>query len=111
MKKNILKIITSTLLISAILMSTGCGDNAQNFNNSTDTVKVGLLHSLSGTMTFSETPVRDAEKLAIEEINASGGVLGKKIEIVEEDGRSNPSTFAEKADKLLTVEGVTTIFG
>ena len=111
MKKNILKTIASTLLISAILMNTGCGDNVQNFNNNSDNVKVGLLHSLSGTMTLSETPVRDAEKLAIEEINAGGGVLGKKIEIVEEDGRSNPSTFAEKADKLLTVEGVVTIFG
>ena len=108
---RILRTIAGALIFPITLLSVGCGADTQTSKQSTDSIKVGLLHSLSGTMTLSETPVRDAEKLAIEEINANGGVLGKKIEIVEEDGRSNPNTFAERADKLLTVEGVSTIFG
>lgn len=106
-----MRTIAGALILPITLMSVGCGDNTQTSKQSTESVKVGLLHSLSGTMTLSETPVRDAEKLAIEEINANGGVLGRKIEILEEDGRSNPNTFAERADKLLTVEGAVTIFG
>ena len=80
-------------------------------NASGDTVKVGLLHSLSGTMAISETSVRDAEKLAIQEINDQGGVMGKKIEIIEEDGASDPQIFSEKAKKLLMNDKVATIFG
>src|SRR6266516_6123029 len=58
------------------------------------TIKVGLLNSLSGTMAISEVTVRDALKLAVEEINAGGGVLGKKIEPISEDGASDWPTFA-----------------
>jgi urea transport system substrate-binding protein len=76
-----------------------------------DTIKVGLLHSLSGTMAISETTVVDAEKLAIKEINAAGGVLGKQIEAIEEDGASDWPTFAEKARKLIDQDQVVTIFG
>ncbi len=76
-----------------------------------DTVKVGLLHSLTGAMAMSEKAVRDAEVLAINEINAAGGVLGKQIEYVEEDGASEPSVFATKAEKLVDSEGVATVFG
>ena len=111
MIKRILKTIAGALILPITLMSAGCGGDTQTAQKNTGSVKVGLLHSLSGTMTLSETPVRDAERLAIDEINASGGILGRKIEIIEEDGRSNPNTFAERADKMLTVEGVTTIFG
>ena len=75
------------------------------------TVKVGILHSLSGTMAISETSVRDAEMLAIEEINARGGVLGRQIEPVVEDGASDNATFAEKANKLLQSDGVVAVFG
>ena len=67
-----------------------------------DTIKVGVLHSLSGTMAISETSVRDATLLAIDEINAAGGVLGKKIEPVVEDGASDWPTFAEKSKKLIS---------
>ena len=111
--KKYIKAILMVLVLSATLVSIGCnnGSQAPAGTLSSSSVKVGLLHSLSGTMTLSETPVRDAERLAIEEINASGGVLGRKIEVLEEDGRSNPNTFAERADKLLKVEGVNTIFG
>lgn len=76
-----------------------------------DTVKVGILHSLSGTMAISEVSVRDSELMAIEEINAAGGVLGKKIKPIEEDGASDWPTFAEKARKLLQEDKVATIFG
>ncbi len=76
-----------------------------------DTLKVGILHSLSGTMAISETTVVEAEKLAIEEINAAGGVLGKQIAAIEEDGASDWPTFAEKATKLIDQDQVLTIFG
>lgn len=79
--------------------------------SSGDTIKVGILHSLSGTMAISETSVKDAEMLAIEEINANGGVLGKQIEAVIEDGASEVATFQEKATKLLTSDKVATVFG
>jgi urea transport system substrate-binding protein len=76
-----------------------------------DTIKVGILHSLSGTMAISEKSVVDAEQLAIEEINAAGGVLGKKIEAIVEDGASDWPTFAEKAKKLIDQDKVATVFG
>jgi urea transport system substrate-binding protein len=76
-----------------------------------DTIKVGILHSLSGTMAISEVSVKDAELLAIEEINAKGGVLGKKLVPVVEDGASDWPTFAEKAQKLISVDSVATVFG
>lgn len=76
-----------------------------------DTIKVGILHSLSGTMAISETTVVEAEKLAIKEINEAGGVLGKQIEAVVEDGASDWPTFAEKAEKLIDNDGVAVVFG
>ncbi len=76
-----------------------------------NTVKVGLLHSLTGTMSISEVPLRDAELMAINEINAAGGVLGKQIIPVQEDGESDPDVFARKAEILLGDEKVATVFG
>ena len=76
-----------------------------------DTIKVGVLHSLSGTMSISEVSVRDATLLAIDEINAAGGVLGKKLQPVVEDGASDWPTFAEKASKLLQQDKVAVVFG
>ena len=76
-----------------------------------DTVKVGILHSVTGTMAISETGSVEAEKLAIEQINAMGGVLGRKIEIIQEDGASDWPTFAEKAKKLLVQDKVASVFG
>ena len=74
-------------------------------------IKVGILHSLSGTMAQSETPIKDVILMGIEEINAAGGVLGRKIEPVVEDPASNWDLFAEKAKKLLVVDKVATVFG
>ena len=75
------------------------------------TVKVGVLQSLSGTMAISEVPLEDAELLAIDQINAKGGVLGKQIVPVVEDGASQPDIFAQKATKLIEEDGVVTVFG
>lgn len=74
-------------------------------------IKVGILHSLSGTMAISEVTVKNATQLAIDEINASGGVLGKKIAPVVEDGASDPAIFAQKASKLIESDKVATVFG
>ena len=74
-------------------------------------VKVGVLHSLSGTMAISEITVAQATKLAVDEINAAGGVMGSPLEVVEEDGASDPATFAQKAQKLIQQDGVVTVFG
>lgn len=76
-----------------------------------DSVTVGVLHSLSGTMAISETAVRDSTLLAIEEINEAGGVLGRQIEPVVEDGSSDWPTFAEKAEKLITQDEAAVTFG
>ncbi len=78
---------------------------------SKDTIKVGVLHSLSGTMAISETVLKDVTLMAIEEINAKGGVLGKKLEPVVVDPASNWPLFAEKARQLLTQDKVAVVFG
>ncbi|SFE81399.1 urea transport system substrate-binding protein [Paenibacillus catalpae] len=102
------------------LLLAACANNEEPASTTTesgsgaasgDVIKVGVLHSLSGTMAISEVSVRDAEMMAIEEINAAGGVLGKKIEAVQEDGASDWPTFAEKARKLISEDKVATVFG
>ncbi|MFC8347502.1 urea ABC transporter substrate-binding protein [Streptomyces sp. NPDC057280] len=107
--------------LTAVVTLSACGaktdaagsssDKAAKIDVSGDTVKVGLLNSLSGTMAISEVTVRDSLKLAIDEINASGGVLGKKIKPISEDGASDWPTFAEKAQKLIKEDGVAATFG
>ncbi len=78
----------------------------------TDTeVVVGQLHSATGTMAISETGSIQAEQLAIEQINAAGGVLGRKIKVVQEDGASDWPTFAEKAKKLIQKDKVAAVMG
>jgi urea transport system substrate-binding protein len=76
-----------------------------------DPVKLGLLHSLSGTIAIAEASLVDAEKMAIDEINAAGGVLGRRIQAVVEDGASENPVFAEKARKLLELDKVAAIIG
>ncbi|MGX1100910.1 urea ABC transporter substrate-binding protein [Amorphus sp. MBR-141] len=76
-----------------------------------DTVTVGILHSVTGTMAISETGSVQAEKLAIAQINAQGGVLGRKIDFIQEDGGSDWPTFAEKAKKLLVNDKVASVMG
>ncbi|GHU31367.1 urea ABC transporter substrate-binding protein [Betaproteobacteria bacterium] len=76
-----------------------------------DTIKVGILHSLSGTMAISETALKETALMAIEEINKAGGVLGKQLEPVVVDPASNWPLFAEKARQLLTQDKVAVTFG
>jgi urea transport system substrate-binding protein len=86
------------------------GTSSQSFAQQ-KTVKVGVLHSLSGTMAISETVLKDTVLMAIDEINAKGGVMGAKIEPVVVDPASNWPLFAEKARQLLTQDKVAVVFG
>ena len=74
-------------------------------------MKIGVLHSLSGTMAISETSLKDVVLMAAEEINAKGGVLGKKVEPVVVDPASNWPLFAEKAKELINTHKVAVTFG
>jgi urea transport system substrate-binding protein len=76
-----------------------------------DTIKIGILHSLSGTMAISETTLKDVMLMLIDEQNKKGGVLGKKLEAVVVDPASNWPLFAEKARELITKDKVSVVFG
>ncbi|BAB03970.1 urea ABC transporter substrate-binding protein [Halalkalibacterium halodurans] len=112
---------TVFMMAFSLLILAACGEQtAQQQEQSaeqtevevgSDQIAVGILHSLSGTMAMSETSVRDAELLAIEEINEAGGVLGKELVPIIEDGASEPNIFAERATKLLQQDEVAVIFG
>ncbi|WP_313676369.1 urea ABC transporter substrate-binding protein [Mycolicibacterium sp.] len=113
-------VTVGSILITTGLVLSGCGSKAANsptaearscVDVSGPSIKVGSLNSLSGTMAISEVTVRDAIALAVEEINAGGGVLDKKIELIGEDGASEPTVFAEKAEKLIKNDCVAAVFG
>lgn len=95
-------------LAIAALLSTVLGSRAYAAD---DTVKIGVLHSLSGTMAISETSLKDTLLMLVEEQNKKGGVLGKKIEAVVVDPASNWPLFAEKARELIQKDKVAAIFG
>src|SRR6187431_182195 len=97
------------VLTASIALGLGLAGNALAQAN--DTIKVGILHSLSGTMAISETVLKDTVLMAIDEINAKGGVLGKKLEPVIVDPASNWPLFAEKTKQLLGQDKVSVIFG
>lgn len=78
---------------------------------SKEKVKVGILHSESGTMAMAEKPIIQATKMAVDEINENGGVLGYQLEYILEDGASDTAVFGEKAKKLIIEDKVKTIFG
>jgi urea transport system substrate-binding protein len=77
----------------------------------TEPINVGVLHSLTGTMSISEVSVANATSLALEEVNQSGGVMGRQIQIHKEDGASLPQRFSEKARSLIQNKNVSVIFG
>jgi urea transport system substrate-binding protein len=117
------KTLRRTAALCAIaLVASACGSRVDDSAGGTSTaascvdtsgasVKVGLLNSLSGTMAISEKTVHDALQLGAEQINAAGGVLGKKLTLVSEDGASEPTVFAEKATKLISSDCVAAVFG
>jgi urea transport system substrate-binding protein len=91
--------------------ATGGAPAASCVNTSGPEVKIGFLNSRSGTMAISENTVYDSLQLAADQINAAGGVLGKKLAVVAEDGASEPTVFAEKAQKLIRSDCVAAVFG
>src|SRR3982751_3645646 len=93
------------LLAAAVAMTIGSAAQAA------DTIKVGVLHSLSGTMAISETTLKDTVLMLIDEQNKKGGLLGKKLEAVVVDPASNWPLFAEKAEQLLVKDKVSVVFG
>ena len=97
-----------TLLTTALAGAIALGGAAQAQD---ETIKVGILHSLSGTMAISETTLKDVMLMLIEEQNKKGGVLGKQLEAVVVDPASDWPLFAEKARELLTVHEVDVVFG
>jgi len=101
---------TPLKLLSASL-ALGFGLSGAAMAQSGGTIKVGILHSLSGTMAISETVLKDTVLMAIDEINAKGGVMGKKLEPVIVDPASNWPLFAEKTKQLLGQDKVAVIFG
>jgi urea transport system substrate-binding protein len=105
MTRTILRTAAAALLAACAYVSPASQARAQ------DTIKVGILHSLSGTMAISETTLKDVMLMLIEEQNKKGGVLGKKLEAVVVDPASNWPLFAEKARELISKEKVAAVFG
>ncbi|MDP7537660.1 MAG: urea ABC transporter substrate-binding protein [Methylococcales bacterium] len=105
--KKAMRSLSAVAITAGVLLSPG----AMAFNLFGDTIKVGVLHSLSGTMAISETTLKDTMLMLIEEQNAKGGLLGKKLEAVVVDPASNWPLFAEKARGLLTQDKVDVMFG
>lgn len=114
------RLATGTVLaLTAALSLSACGGTKSGeksavescVDTSGDSIELGFLNSTSGAMAISEQTVRDSLSMAAEEINADGGILGKEIKFVEEDGASDPAIFAEKIEKLLTGDCVAAVFG
>ena len=101
--------IKSAMSVIALSMTAAFGSTSALAAD--DVIKVGILHSLSGTMAISETVLKDVALMTIDEINASGGVLGKKLEAVVVDPASNWPLFAEKARQLVAQDKVAAVFG
>jgi urea transport system substrate-binding protein len=113
------------LAAATALVLAGCGSRAGDaepaeasaaasescIDTSGDTIKLGFLNSLTGGMAISEQTVSNVLHMAADEINADGGILGKQIEYIQEDGATDWPTFAEKTEKLLTQDCVAAIFG
>lgn len=101
------KFMRTMAAAGAMLGAVAAGSGAQ----AQDTIKVGVLHSLSGTMAISETTLKDTVLMMVEDINKKGGLLGKKVEAVVVDPASNWPLFAEKARELISKEKVSVVFG
>ncbi|MEH6477902.1 MAG: urea ABC transporter substrate-binding protein [Sneathiella sp.] len=104
-KKVIGKLSTAALVTAGVIGLTAPAVSAE------DVIKVGVLHSLSGTMAISETTLKDSVLMMIDDLNKNGGLLGKKVEAVVVDPASNWPLFAEKARELIEVDKVDVVFG
>src|SRR5213075_3194208 len=104
---KILQGICRAALFGAAFVAAAATANAQT----QATIKIGVLHSLSGTMAISETTLKDTILMMVDDVNKKGGLLGKKVEAVVVDPASNWPLFAEKARDLLSKEKVAAVFG
>mgnify|MGYP000368334094 CR=1 FL=1 len=109
--RNLMTVAMGITMATNMSIAAAASVNTTGLAVTDKTVTVGILHSLTGTMAISETGAQQAEKLAIKQINESGGVLGRQIKIIQEDGASDWPTFAEKAKKLLENDHVAAIMG
>ncbi len=103
-KKILLLVIAMVIFLFVVLIYS-------QYNSVKQSIKIGVLHSLSGTMAVSEAPLVDAVRLAVEEANQSGGVNGAQIEMIVTDCRSDAAYCAQQAEKLITQDGVQALFG
>lgn len=120
-RRNLIAAVVAGILLTAVagylIFKPLSGDGTQSGGQSTVTpatgspIRVGVLHSLTDTMAASESPVVDATLLAIEEINQNGGLLGRPVEVVVADGKSDSNVFASEAIRLIEDEAVCTVFG
>ncbi|WP_339634333.1 urea ABC transporter substrate-binding protein [uncultured Sneathiella sp.] len=103
--RKVAGVITGAAMLATSALGLGTAQAAD------DVIKVGVLHSLSGTMAISETTLKDAVLMMVDDLNKNGGLLGKKVEAVVVDPASNWPLFAEKARELIEVEKVDVVFG
>lgn len=103
--RKVAGVITGAAMLATSALGLGTAQAAD------DVIKVGVLHSLSGTMAISETTLKDAVLMMVDDLNKNGGLLGKKVEAVVVDPASNWPLFAEKARELIEVENVDVVFG
>src|SRR5690606_36467348 len=109
--KTAVALATSAVLAACSKSPESAGGTAAAGGGSGETIKVGVLHSLSGTMAISETTLKDTVLMLIDEQNKKGGVLGRKLEAVVVDPASDWPLFAEKAEQLLVKDKVAVVFG
>lgn len=100
----------SHLLVIAFMLATVLGGVLFLRHSPAPPIRIGVLHSMSGTMSMNERPLVDAVRLAVEEINAAGGLLGRPVEMVVADGRSDHDVFAAEAERLIASEKVSALF-
>jgi len=116
-RRDLLKGLASLPVLGLAATSASAATPATSAVNTTglavtdDSVTVGILHSITGTMAISEIGAVEAEKLAFSQINAAGGILGRQVKIIQEDGASDWPTFAEKARKLLISDKCASVYG
>ena len=107
-KRDLLKTAAASVAAGALPVAAVLRPRAAQAD---EPIKLGILHSLTGSIAIAEIGVTEAERLAIDEINASGGVMGRQLQAVIEDGASDNPTFAEKAQKLLVSDKCAAVFG
>ena len=110
-----MKLTTAKIVLFGLILCAGIALALYLFFHPSATqkppIKVGILHSLTGTLAFDEQPLVNVEMMAIDEINAQGGILGRRIEAIVVDGKSDEEVFKKAAEDLITKEHVEVIFG